>query len=139
GGLFGALADGPFPAHYEPIEAPVANLLHEREKNPVARVFSKVGDAQQFPYVMTTYRLTEHLTSGIMTRWLPFLAEAFPNPFVEISPELARQHGIRNGDWVRVRTARGEVRVQAMVTRRLQPLRVGGRVIHHIGMPIHWS
>jgi len=139
GGLFGPLADGPFPAHYEPIEAPVANMLHAQATNPVARVFSRVGDVKEFPYVMTTYRLTEHLTSGIMTRWLPWLAEAFPHPFVEISPELAREHGIRNGDWVRVRTARGEVRVKALVTRRLQPLRIGGRIIHQIGMPIHWS
>lgn len=139
GGLFGPLADGPFPTHYEPIEAPVANLINKNEKNPLARVFSRVGDVKRFPYVMTTYRLTEHLTSGIMTRWLPYLAEAFPDPFVEISPELARLHGIQNGDWVRVATARGEVRVRALVTRRLTPLKVNGQTIHQIGMPIHWS
>lgn len=143
GGLFGGLADGPFPEHYEPFESPAVNLLSQQQTNPVAynygSEYDKVGDARSFPYVMTTYRLTEHLTSGIMTRYLPFLAEAFPQPFVEISPELAAIHGIKSQDLVEVKTARGAIRVQALVTPRLRPLNVNGQVVHEIGVPIHWS
>jgi formate dehydrogenase major subunit len=89
--------------------------------------------------VVTTYRLTEHQTSGVMTRNLPWLAEAFPHPFVEMSPQLASEKGIQNGDWVEVSSARGKVKVQAMVTPRLRPFKVNGQTVHEIGMPIHWS
>jgi formate dehydrogenase-N alpha subunit len=143
GGLFASLKDGPFPCHYEPYESPTANLLHKQDKAPLATIYKsdhdKVGTAQEFPYVVTTYRLTEHQTSGVMTRNLPWLAEAFPYPFVEISVELAKEKGILNGDWVEVSSARGKVKVQAMVTQRLKPFTVGGKTVHEIGLPIHWA
>lgn len=143
GGIFAVLKDGPFPAHFEPYESPVKNALHKQDKAPMTIVYKseydKIGDPKDFPYVMTTYRLTEHQTSGAMTRNLPWLAEAFPHTFVEMSPQLAKEKGIQSGDWVEVSSARGKVKAQAMVTPRLRPLKVGGQLIHEIGMPIHWS
>jgi formate dehydrogenase-N alpha subunit len=143
GGLFGALKDGPFPVHYEPYESPTKNALHKQDKTPMAIIYKsqydKVGTPADFPYVVTTYRLTEHQTSGVMTRNLPWLAEAFPHPFVEMSRELAAEKGIKSGDWVEVSSARGKVKVQAMVTPRLRPMKVNGQVVHEIGLPIHWA
>lgn len=143
GGIFASLKDGPFPVHYEPYESPTKNSLHKQDKSPLAIIYKSqydhVGDPKDFPYVVTTYRLTEHQTSGVMTRNLPWLAEAFPHPFVEMSRELAQEKGIKSGDWVEVTSARGNVRVQAMVTPRLRPMKVNGQVVHEIGLPIHWA
>lgn len=143
GGIWGPLPDGPVPVHYEPWESPVQNRLYKQQSIPTARVFQSpydhYGKPEEFPYVVTTYRLTEHQTSGVMTRNLPWLAEAFAQPFVEISRELGQELGIRTGDWVEVETARGKVRVQAIVTPRLRPLRLGDRIVHEIGLPIHWA
>jgi formate dehydrogenase major subunit len=148
GWLFAAsgLRDGPLPTHYEPWESPVGNLLYpDQARNPVALTFQRpdnryhqVGDPR-FPYVITTYRLTEHHTAGGMTRWVPWLAELQPQGFVELSPELAAEHGIENGDWVTLTTLRGEIETRALVTERLQPLIVDGRTVHQIGMPWHFG
>ena len=92
-----------------------------------------------YPYVLTTYRLTEHHLSGVMSRWLPWLAELQPELFVEISPELAREKGIANTEVVRVITPRGEITAKALVTARMRPMMVAGKTIHHVGMPWHWG
>ena len=97
-----------------------------------------LGDPQ-YPYVITTYRLTEHHTAGGMTRWLPWLAELQPQAFVEIGPALAEELGIANGDWVVVSTPRGEAEARALVTERLQPVRVRRRLVHQVGMPWHFG
>ena len=89
--------------------------------------------------MITTYRLTEHLTAGGMSRWVPWLAELQPQGFVELSPELATELGIDNGDWVTVETLRGHAEARALVTERMQPLRVDDRAIHQIGMPWHFG
>jgi formate dehydrogenase major subunit len=148
--LFAAtgMEDGPLPVHYEPWESPVTNLLYpEQTRSPVATIFDRpdnpyheIGDPR-FPYVMTTYRLTEHHTAGGMSRFLGWLSELQPEGFCEISPELAAQHGVDNGDWVTISTLRGEIEVRALVTDRVQPLRVHGREMHQVGMPWHfgWS
>jgi formate dehydrogenase major subunit len=147
GAFFGPLADGPFPEHYEPVESPVANLLSKRQINPVAKIW-KVGDernelarvgAPDYPYVITTYRLTEHHLSGVMSRYLPMLAELFESHFAELSHELAGELGIRNGDAITVLSPRGKIHVRAMVTNRLKPFTVDGRKIHQIGVPWHWG
>ena len=139
------LADGPLPTQYEPAESPVHNPLYKQQSSPVlkywkdpANQLATVADPA-FPYVMTTYRLTEHYLAGAMSRWLPWLAELQPELFVEISPELAQEKGIQNLDWVRVSTPRSHVRAKALVTRRLRPLEVDGKTIHHVGMPWHWG
>ena len=116
GALFASsgLKDGPLPTHYEPWETPVANALYPAQaRNPVAKIHDRpdnryqAGDDPRFPYVLTTYRLTEHLTAGGMSRWVPWLAELQPQGFVELSTELADELGIRNGDWVTITTLRG--------------------------------
>ena len=141
----GGLLDGPLPTHYEPAESPVHNPLYEQQASPVlkywkdpANPLAGVADPK-FPYVMTTYRLTEHYLAGAMSRWLPWLSELQPELFVEISPELAQEKGIQNLDWVRVSSPRSHVRAKALVTRRLRPLQVDGKTIHHVGMPWHWG
>lgn len=140
------LLDGPLPTHYEPMETPVENPMYKQQVNPVVIRFDlkgneyiKVGDPS-YPIVISTYRLTEHHLSGTMSRWLPWLAELQPELFVEISPELAGEKGIQNGDWVTIMTPRAEIEAKALVTRRLRPFRLGdGKIIHQIGMPWHWG
>jgi formate dehydrogenase major subunit len=139
------LVDGPLPAHYEPLESPVKNPVYKQQSSPVLKYWKRddnpvaaVGDAK-FPYVMTTYRLTEHYLAGAMSRWNPWLTELQPEAFVELSPELAAEKGIANLDWVRVASPRGSVRVKALVTRRMRPFTIDGRVVHQVGMPWHWG
>ncbi len=59
-------------------------------------------DDERFPYLLTTYRLTEHHTAGGMSRWLSWLSELQPEMFCEVSPELAGEKGLRNGDWATI-------------------------------------
>jgi formate dehydrogenase major subunit len=139
------LLDGPLPTHYEPAESPVRNALYRQQTSPVLKYWkhddnplAAQGDAR-FPYVITTYRLTEHYLAGAMSRWNPWLTELMPELFIEISPELAAEKGIRNTDWVRVLTPRAEIRAKALVTRRVHPLRVGDKLLHQVGMPWHWG
>ena len=139
------LVDGPLPAQYEPAESPVRNPIYRQQSSPVFKYWKDPANPlvtapdPKFPYVLTTYRLTEHYLSGAMSRWLPWLAELQPEMFVEISPELAQEKGIGNLDWVRVSSPRASIRAKALVTRRLRPLQVDGRTIHHVGMPWHWG
>src|SRR5579884_682792 len=139
------LKDGPLPTHYEPIESPVTNPLYGQATNPVAEVWHRADnplnrrEEGRYPYVITTYRLTEHHTAGGMTRWLPWLAELQPELFCEIGSELAAEKGVRNGDWVTISTARGEVEARALVTERIKPLRMGRRRVHQVGLPWHWG
>jgi formate dehydrogenase major subunit len=139
------LVDGPLPAHYEPAESPVLNALYGQQSSPVLKSFARddnrlapPGDPR-FPCVLSTYRLTEHHLTGVMSRWLPWLAELQPELFVEMSPELARERGIANLDRVRVKTPRGAIVAKALVTRRVRPLRLDGKVVHSVGLPWHWG
>jgi len=136
------LEDGPLPAHYEPFESPVSNRLYRQQVNPSADRKARADNAYaqspgdpRYPYVLTTYRLTEHHTAGGMSRTLSHLAELQPELFCEISPALAREVGVENGAWVRVSTARGTIEARALVTARLQPLTVQGRLVHQVGLP----
>jgi formate dehydrogenase major subunit len=147
GGLFGPLNDGPFPEHYEPIESPVKNMLSKTQSNPVAKIW-KVPDQKNelapvgspdYPYVITTYRLTEHHLSGVMSRYLPMLAELHHSHFAEISHELAKELKIENGEKITVMSPRGKVHVTAMVTNRFKPFVIDGKTIHQIGVPWHWG
>ena len=144
--LASGLIDGPLPTHYEPVESPVHNLLYPKQDNsPVYKVWKRDDNAlipiadPKFPYAITTYRLTEHHLSGAMTRWLPWLAELQPELFIEMSPELAREKGIKNLDLAKITTPRGVIRAKALVTKRIQPLRIDGKMVHVVGMPWHWG
>src|SRR5438132_1610453 len=147
GGFFGPLNDGPFPEHYEPVESPTKNLLSKQQINPVVKIW-KVPDQRNelapvgspdYPYVITTYRLTEHHLSGVMSRYLPMLAELHHSHFAEISHELARELGIENGEKITVLSPRGKVHVTAMVTNRIKPFTIDGKTVHQIGVPWHWG
>jgi formate dehydrogenase major subunit len=138
------LKDGPFPAHYEPPESPVDNALYGRRANPARQRLDhrenpdNRGDGR-FPYVFTTYRLTEHHTAGQMSRTLPYLSELMPEFFCEVSPALAAERELEHGDWATIVTSRAAVEARVLVTDRILPLRVDGRVIHQVGLPYHWG
>ncbi|MEE9140166.1 MAG: formate dehydrogenase-N subunit alpha [Alphaproteobacteria bacterium] len=136
------LADGPLPEHYEPLESPLtANPLNGRMLNPAVKKWEGEADAHadygstEFPHVCTTFRLTEHWQTGVMTRHAPWLLELQPQVFVEISRELAEEEGIRRGDQVLVSSIRGTITAFALPTARLKPLMVGGRKVQQVALP----
>jgi formate dehydrogenase major subunit len=136
------MVEGPFPEHYEPFESPVPNILHPKvSTNPAARVFADdraaFGVAQDFPYVATTYRLTEHF--HFWTKHAQINAILQPEEFIEIGEVLAKEKGIAQASWVRVSCKRGFVICKAYVTKRIRPMTVDGKPTHVIGVPIHWG
>jgi formate dehydrogenase major subunit len=144
--IFGSgLKDGPFPEHYEPLECPIEkNLMSNQRINPVIKIFEGGPDKfltcdPRYPFVCSTYRVTEHWQTGVLTRWLPWLIEAEPQMFCELSLELAKLREIKNGDRVSVETPRGKVEAVAIVTSRLKPFNIAGQTIHQIGIPWHFG
>ena len=139
------LADGPLPAHYEPVESPVPNPLYAQQSNPVAQHYrSSVNQTNPdqstvFPYVFTTYRLTEHHTAGGMSRTLGYLSELQPEFFCEVSPQLAAERGLEHLGWATITTARAAIEARVLVTDRMRPLRFGDRRVHQVGLPYHWG
>jgi formate dehydrogenase major subunit len=140
------LHDGPLPAHYEPEESVVKNPLYGQDVNPARMEWLRSDNPYhhawadpRFPYIITTYRLTEHHTAGGMSRWLPWLSELQPEFFCEVSPELAAEQGLQNGGWATITTARAEIEARVLVTRRIPPLRIEGKIYHQIGLPYHWG
>jgi formate dehydrogenase major subunit len=143
------LVDGPLPTHYEPQDSPIRNPLYATGRNPVREIHSRPhnrfhpsGDepgAEVYPFVVTTYRLTEHFTAGGMSRWSPYLAELQPELFCEVSRELARERGLEHAGWATIVTARGVIEARVLVTERMNPLTIQGRTVHQIGLPYHWG
>jgi formate dehydrogenase major subunit len=143
------LLDGPLPAHYEPEESPFENLLYRQQANPVRTRYARPDNlyspaagtaaAAVFPYVMTTYRLTEHHTAGAMSRTLPYLAELQPEMFCEVGPELAAERGLEHGGWATIVSPRAAIEARVLVTERMEPLTVDGRTVHQVGLPYHWG
>ena len=139
------LQDGPLPTHYEPLESPVRNELYSHDTNPPVHWFPRAenrfappGDSK-FPFVLTTYRLTEHHTAGGMSRFLSHLAELQPEMFAEISPELARELTINNGDHICIVTLRAAIEARALVSRRIRPLQLNGKTVHQVALPYHYG
>ena len=139
-------ADGPFPEFYEPLECPVSeNPLSSHLHNPTVKLFKTSADKYlmtcdpRYPYVGTTYRVTEHWQTGVMTRWQPWLLECQPQLFCEMDEELAKLKGIKNADLVIVESPRGKVEAVAIVTKRFKPLKVEGSVVHMVGLPYHYG
>ncbi|MCP4357719.1 MAG: formate dehydrogenase, partial [Chloroflexi bacterium] len=138
-------ADGPFPEHYEPLECPVKkNFMSKQRVNPTAPDYTTDADVYatndpRYPYVGTTYRVSEHWQTGLMTRNQPWLLELQPQVFVEISEELARLKGIKNGERVMASSARGSLECTAMVTKRFKPFKIGGSTVHHVGFPWNYG
>ncbi len=140
------LKDGPLPTHYEPLESPFDNPLYSQRDNPAAKKkerfdneYAKAPNDPRYPYILSTYRLTEHHTAGGMTRALSHLAELQPELFTEVSPEFAEEVGLTHGDWATITTPRATIEARVMITPRLRPLKVDGRMIHQVGLPYHWG
>jgi formate dehydrogenase major subunit len=143
------LADGPLPTHYEPQESPFRNPLYRQQRNPIREIVQNKDDPLQpsggepgssvYPYVATTYRLTEHHTAGGMSRTLPYLAELQPEFFCEISPELAAERGLEHMGWATIITARTAIEARVLVTERIRTIEVQGRRVHQVGLPYHWG
>ncbi|MDO5682183.1 MAG: molybdopterin dinucleotide binding domain-containing protein, partial [Propionibacteriaceae bacterium] len=141
------LVDGPLPTHYEPAESPVTNPLYGIQANPTKELFPRPdnrlvqGDqaTETYPFIFTTYRLTEHHTAGGMSRFLPYLAELQPEMFCEISPELAEERGLVNGGWATLISPRAAIEARVLVTDRVRPVQSGGKTVHQIGLPYHWA
>ncbi len=138
----GLMREGPFPVHYEPFESPIANPIAPKIRgNPAARVFKgdmeQFGDAKDFPYAATSYRLTEHF--HFWTKHVEINASLQPEFFVEIGEELAKEKGIKSGGWVRVWSNRGSVKAKVVVTKRIVPLMCDGKKVHIVGIPLHWG
>ncbi len=136
------IKDGPLPAHYEPIESPVRNPLYPGQQfNPAAKLWTRPGNElhapedARFPYVLTTFRLTELHCGGVISRVAPHTAELQPEMFVEIPPELAEMLGIKHLGWTVLSTLRAEIEAKAMVTERMRPFRINGRTVYQIGVP----
>jgi formate dehydrogenase major subunit len=145
------LKDGPMPTHYEPAETLFRNPLYpEHTSNPARQVITDPRDphnhpgdspdgSEVFPYVATSYRLTEHHTAGGMSRFVPYLSELQPEFFCEVSPELAAERRLQHRGWATIVTARTAIEARVLVTDRMRPLRVQGRTVHTVGLPYHWG
>ena len=135
--------NGPVPEHFEPIESPIdTNPLHPSiVTDPTIRIYKEdrefIGSNKEYPFVATTYRLTEHFHSWTAQSALNIIAQ--PQQFVEIGEKLAAEKGIQKGDMVKVTSRRGYIKAVAVVTKRLKDLEIDGRTVHHIGIPIHWN
>jgi formate dehydrogenase major subunit len=151
GALFvpSGLRDGPLPAHYEPRETPFPNPLYGQQHNPTRQEYPREGNryhrtgggpaGDPYPYVFTTYRLTEHHTAGGMSRFQVYLSELQPEMFCEVSPELAAERRLEHGGWATIVTARTAIEARVLVTDRIRPLKVEGRAVHQVGLPYHWG
>jgi formate dehydrogenase major subunit len=143
------LVDGPLPTHFEPQESPFENLLYGQQSNPARKQLRHrlspfnptAGEpgVDAYPYVLTTFRLTEHHTAGGMTRTVPYLAEIQPEMFCEVSPALAEERALENGSWATIITARTAIEARVLVTDRLAPLVVQGRRLQQVAVPWHWG
>ena len=149
------LQDGPLPLHYEPDESPVRNPLHRRQANPAMEPIDHelnplhpdpgepggggVDDDGSYPFVLTTYRVTEHHTAGSMSRTVRRLNALQPEMFCEVGPELAELRGLRHNEWATIVTARAAIEAKVLVTERMPALDVAGQRLHHVGVPYHWG
>lgn len=148
GAIFGpGMVDGPFPTHYEPPESPLTKhpFYSKVFYNPVIKIFCTPEDLlaacgdEKYPYIGSTYRVTEHWQTGLMTRTTDWLRELEPQNFVELSVELAEELGIKSGDKVIVSSCRGKIWAIAIVTPRIKPLKVMGKTVHFVGLPWHYG
>ena len=143
------LSDGPLPTHYEPHESPVRNILYKQQQSPTRLTIKRPDNlskpeagtpgSEVFPFVFSTYRLTEMYTSGAMSRRLPYLAELQPGLFCEVSKALAEKRGLENGGWATIVSPRGVIEAQVLVTDRMEPMVINGQEFHQLGLPFHYG
>ena len=92
-------------------------LFKSVQKNATSRTL-----AEKFPLILTSGRLVEYEGGGDETRSNPWLAELQQDNFVEINPKAANDRGIRNDEYVWVKTPTGaRIKVKALVTERVGP------------------
>jgi formate dehydrogenase major subunit len=146
GHIFGpGRADGPFPEHYEPLECPIEkNPMSGQRTNPTAKYIKGTQGKYltcdpRYPFVGTTYRVTEHWQTGVLSRHIPWLLEMQPQIFVEMSKELGKLKGIYSGDKCIVSSARGKLWAIAIVTDRMKPFKIMGNTIQQVGLPWHFG
>lgn len=147
--LFGpGLKDGPFPEHYEPVESPLAaNFFSKQMNSPAIKLYNDpnvkediiASNDPKFPIVATTFRVSEHWQTGVLSRNMPWLLELQPRLFCELSPQLAKEKGISNGDMIEVASARGKVEAVAVVTPRMRPFQLGDKTVHQVGLPLSFG
>ncbi len=126
----------PIPLHREPIYSPRPDLVEKYPTHDDKKAFwrmptlyktlqqKNVQDKvhEKFPLILTSGRLVEYEGGGDETRSNPWLAELQQEAFVEINPKAANDRGIRNNDWVWLKTPTGaQLRVRAQVTERVAP------------------
>jgi formate dehydrogenase major subunit len=138
------LVDGPLPVYYEPIESPTINIYYPKvPNNPIVKhkgtQRADLAHKGEYPYVLCTGFIHEMWGGGAMTRRMPKLVELIPQPFVEISKQLAAQLQVKAGDYVKLSTARGEAKVRVVVTGRIQPLMINGKPVETLWAPMHWG
>ena len=140
------LKDGPLPTHYEPLESLIQNPLYDQQDNPAANKeqrsdnpYANSPNDPRYPYILSTYRLTEHHTAGGMSRHLSHLAELQPELFTEVSPEFAAEVGLKHGEYATIITPRAEIEARVLITPRIKPLKIDGRTVHQVGLPYHWG
>ena len=139
------MADGPLPEHYEPFESPVAvnlmspnNRSHPIRRHACSRATWRHSASRRTSRTRRrTYRLTEHF--HYWTKHSDLNAITQPQQFVEIGEELAKEKGIKDGDMVKVRSNRGEIKTVACVTKRIKALDCERHEGAHVGIPIHWG
>ena len=142
------VGEGPMPTHYEPQDSPVPNRLHRQQRNPARQVYEHENNrytpdpggpgGDVFPIVRPPTGSPSTSPRGDV-RWTPYLAELQPEFFVEVSPELAAERELEHGGWATVISPRGVVEARVMVTDRMTPLTIDGRIVHQVGMPYHWG
>ncbi|HLK92649.1 MAG TPA: molybdopterin oxidoreductase family protein [Polyangia bacterium] len=87
--------------------------------------------SDEFPIYLTTGRVVSQYLSGTQTRRIGPLVDQYPEPRLEIHPQLAEAQGISDADWVEVTTRRATMTVRAQVVRTIRP--------DTVFIPYHWA
>jgi assimilatory nitrate reductase catalytic subunit len=85
----------------------------------------------EYPIILTTGRVVSHYLSGTQTRRIGPLVEQYPEPRVELHPQLAERLGIGEGEWITLESRRGSCTLRAQVVRTIRP--------DTVFVPYHWA
>ena len=85
---------------------------------------------EEYPIILTTGRVVSHFLSGEQTRRIGPLVDQYPEPRLEIHPQLADKLGIKDGAWATTESRRGNITLQALVVTTIRP--------DTVFIPYHW-
>ncbi len=153
---FYARRSQPIPVHFEPAETPTLALARDYPPLVIDHPYGVKGVSSHpmnsfanglvigtveegYDIILTTFRLVEHQHTGQLTRNVPWLAEMVPEHWIEISPSLAQKLVVKTGDRVRVQSKRGEFVTKALVTKRVAPLMIDGKLFEIAAAPWAWG